>query len=171
MRWILQSPLIFCALVALGLGSCLDLFLTLKRELRSARRRQQALDAAMGQLSLEIAELRERLLESEERAATLVAPVPSRSGVNLSTRSQALRMSRRGAPNQQIAAALGIPEKEVELLLKVQRMTLDVPALAETAPPPARAAKPAAMATEAPGAPEPAAAPPPPEARSASNAT
>ncbi|MGA2325693.1 MAG: hypothetical protein ABSH05_05340 [Bryobacteraceae bacterium] len=146
MRWILQGPLIFCALMALGLGACLDLFLTLKRELRSARRRQQALDAAMGQLSLEIAELRERLLESDERAATLVAPAPARSGVNLSTRSQALRMSRRGAPNQQIAAALGIPEKEVELLLKVQRIALDVPA------------------KETPAAPEPA-------AHSASNST
>jgi DNA-binding NarL/FixJ family response regulator len=36
-------------------------------------------------------------------------------------------MFRRGATNQQIAAALGVPEKEVELLLKVQQMALDAP--------------------------------------------
>jgi DNA-directed RNA polymerase specialized sigma24 family protein len=127
MRWALQNPIVFYALMALGLGLCLNLCVTLKREIRAGRRRQEALDAAIGQLSAEIGEIREKLLESEARAAVLVAPTPPRSGVNLSTRSQTLRMFRRGATNQQIAAALGVPEKEVELLLKVQRMALDAP--------------------------------------------
>jgi hypothetical protein len=138
MRWVLQNPIVFYALMALGLGSCLTLFVTLKREIRAGRRRQEAFDAAIGQLSAEIGELREKVLENEARAAVLVAPTPPRSGVNLSTRSQVLRMFRRGAANQQIAAALGVPEKEVELLLKVQRMVLDAP------PPVAEAASAAA---------------------------
>jgi hypothetical protein len=138
MRWVLQNPIVFYVLMALGLGSCLTLFVTLKREIRAGRRRQEAFDAAIGQLSAEIGELREKVLENEARAAVLVAPTPPRSGVNLSTRSQVLRMFRRGAANQQIAAALGVPEKEVELLLKVQRMVLDAP------PPVAEAASAAA---------------------------
>jgi hypothetical protein len=142
MRWVLQNPIVFYALMALCLGLCLDLFVILKREIRARRRRQEAFGAAIGQLSAEIGELREKVLESEARAAVLVAPTPPRSGVNLSSRSQALRMFRRGATDQQIAAALGVPEKEVELLLKVQQMALDAPLPAENAAAPADGLKP-----------------------------
>ena len=45
-------------------------------------------------------------------------------GLNLSKRSQALRMHRRGEAPAQIAAALNIPSQEVELLIKVQRIVL-----------------------------------------------
>ncbi|MGC9970437.1 MAG: hypothetical protein ABSE56_07590 [Bryobacteraceae bacterium] len=150
MRWVLQNPIVFYALMALCLGLCLDLFVALKREIRAGRRRQEAFGAAIGQLSAKIGELREKVLENEARAAVLVAPTPLRSGVNLSTRSQALRMFRRGATNQQIAAALGVPEKEVELLLKVQQMALDAPPPAEDASPPAAGLKPAATGMETP---------------------
>jgi hypothetical protein len=142
MRWVLQNPIVFYTLMALGWGSCLDLFVTLKHEIGGGRKRQAALEVAIGQLSAEIGELRERVLESEARADVLVAPTPPRSGVNLSTRSQALRMFHRGAANQQIAAALGIPEKEVELLLKVQRMALDAPLTAENVAAPAEMERP-----------------------------
>ena len=45
-------------------------------------------------------------------------------GLNLSKRSQALRMHRRGEGAEQIAAALELPRQEVELLLKVHRIVL-----------------------------------------------
>jgi hypothetical protein len=45
-------------------------------------------------------------------------------GLNLSRRSQALRMHRRGDPVGQIATVLGIPPQEVELLIKVQQIVL-----------------------------------------------
>jgi hypothetical protein len=126
MTWLFQSSLACYVLLAIGLASCLHLFISLKREIQVYRKKQKELRAALGEIQIELARLREELAESERRAATLVAPAPTRSGFNLSTRSQALRMSRRGNTNQEIAAALEIPEKEVELLLKVQRIALDL---------------------------------------------
>ena len=52
----------------------------------------------------------------------LVPPAPLRSGLNLSKRTQALRMAARGETPEHIAAALSLPDSEVQLLLKVQRM-------------------------------------------------
>lgn len=52
------------------------------------------------------------------RLPQLSAPRPS---MNLARRSQALRMYRRGERPEQIAAALGIPQGEVDLLLKLHR--------------------------------------------------
>ncbi len=51
------------------------------------------------------------------------AGVP-RAGFNLSKRSQALRMHRRGEAPAQIAAVLELPRQEVELLLKVHRIVI-----------------------------------------------
>jgi len=47
---------------------------------------------------------------------------PERGGINLSRRSQALRLHRRGEPAGQIAVALGIPVQEVQLLIKVHEI-------------------------------------------------
>ena len=115
------------------MGVCLYLFIALKREIRVARKRHSALRIAIEGLRAEIGEMKAELAESGQRSAMLAAPAPFRSGLNLSTRSQALRMFRRGSTNQQIAAALGIPEKEVELLLKVQRIVRDMAPPAEDA--------------------------------------
>lgn len=52
------------------------------------------------------------------RLPQLSAPKPS---MNLARRSQALRMYRRGDRPEQIAAALGIPQGEVDLLVKLHR--------------------------------------------------
>jgi len=55
-----------------------------------------------------------------------VAPPPGlpRPGLNLSKRSHALRMHRRGEGADQIASALELPRQEVDLLLKVHRIVL-----------------------------------------------
>jgi cell division protein FtsB len=55
------------------------------------------------------------------------APAPAgvpRSGFNLSKRSQALRLHRRGEAPEQIAASLELPRQEVDLLLKVHRIVI-----------------------------------------------
>jgi hypothetical protein len=57
-------------------------------------------------------------------AAPAGGPSPLRAGLNLDSRSQALRMHRRGEPPAGIAAALGLPLQEVELLLKVHQIVL-----------------------------------------------
>ena len=49
---------------------------------------------------------------------------PARHGLNMSKRSQALRMYRRGDAPGQIALTLGIPQQEMDLLLKVHRIVL-----------------------------------------------
>jgi cell division protein FtsB len=55
-----------------------------------------------------------------------VAPLPGlpKPSLNLSKRSNALRMHRRGEGAGQIAAALELPRQEVDLLLKVHRMIM-----------------------------------------------
>ena len=53
----------------------------------------------------------------------LPAGVP-KAGFNLSKRSQALRMHRRGEAPEQIAASLELPRQEVDLLLKVHRIVI-----------------------------------------------
>ena len=44
--------------------------------------------------------------------------------LNLSKRSQAIRMQRRGDSAEQIAATLGVPLQEIELLLRVHRIVI-----------------------------------------------
>ena len=64
-----------------------------------------------------------RQLEREPVSQSIAATV--RPGLNLSKRSQALRMDRRGGTPEQIAADLELPRQEVDLLLKVHRIVID----------------------------------------------
>jgi hypothetical protein len=108
-----------CGLLLVGLPACLYLFASAKRDLWAAEKRTAR---RIEGLEAEIQALREKVEEPPAPAP------PARAGFNLTTRSQALRLSRRGDRPDQIAAALGIPEREVELLLKVDRAV-------ETSPP------------------------------------
>ncbi len=121
----------FQALLVAGLCACVYLFISCKQELRSAdkrwARRLETAGAEAESLRTELAETRERLHETEENARLLVAPQPALSGLNLSKRTQAIRMFRRGEQPDQIAAVLSLPKREVELLLKVHRIVLNAP--------------------------------------------
>ena len=59
-----------------------------------------------------------------EQRAPMVQAAPLRSGLNLSKRSQALRLHRRGDGAPEIAEQLDIPVQEVELLLKVHEIVM-----------------------------------------------
>src|SRR5579863_8257427 len=50
-------------------------------------------------------------------------PPPVRSGLNIEKRLQAVRMFRRNEDISHIAAAIGVARKEVELLIRVHKMT------------------------------------------------
>lgn len=76
-------------------------------------------------LRQKMAELQLRMDDAEERSGVLVPPSPPKSGLNLSRRTQVIRMSRRGEPPENIAASLNLPKQEVELLLKVHHMAVD----------------------------------------------
>ena len=54
----------------------------------------------------------------------VLEPALPRPGLNLSKRSQALRLHRRGESAEKIAAELQLPRQEVDLLLKVHRIVL-----------------------------------------------
>jgi hypothetical protein len=116
-------PLAPFLLIAINSVLGLFFFLTLGHELRITnlrlRRRQSVQESATEGLKTEIAELRSRMRETEERAGVLVPPAPPRSGLNLNKRTQVIRMSRRGEQVEKIAASLNLPRREVELLLKV----------------------------------------------------
>ncbi|HVP00484.1 MAG TPA: hypothetical protein VMT15_20570 [Bryobacteraceae bacterium] len=95
-------------LLSAGLISTLALFASLKLEMRRNEQRSQR----------RIEELTVRLAAAERAANT--APAPPRTGFNLNRRVQALRMLRRGEDAAHVAAALSVPHKEVELLIRVQ---------------------------------------------------
>jgi DNA-binding NarL/FixJ family response regulator len=104
---------------------CLVLFVSLKGDLRACERRSKKKLAAMERdWDAKIQLLDERWEELSQISGLLVPPTPPRSGLNLTKRSQALQMFRRGETPQDIAAALSIPRNEVELLVKVQALTL-----------------------------------------------
>jgi hypothetical protein len=122
---LLLHPLTAFGAVACALLAGLYLFVSLKRDLtyaeRQSRKRHTDLEAAVRKAQSEIGKLQAAVREAEERAGMLVPPAPIRSGMNISKRAQALRMYRRGDCPETIAASLGIPAGEIELLLKVQR--------------------------------------------------
>jgi hypothetical protein len=102
------------AAVALGLMITLALFLSVKMELqRSARRERKRVDQML-----------DRLKEAAPAAPeTVFVPVPLQPGFNINRRVHAGRLLRKGEDVGHVAAALGVPRAEVELLARVQAMT------------------------------------------------
>jgi len=115
------SSLLLFGLVALGLSAALALFLSLKRELRShAQRTRTRLDEVRLQLQNVQLQNSQRTVPDPPPAAP---PVVLRSGMNLTKRTQALRLLRRGEDVSHVAAALGVPRREIELLVRVQKLS------------------------------------------------
>jgi hypothetical protein len=100
------------AAVALGLTATLALFLSLKVELRRNTRRERR----------RVDELLERLREAGPSAApeTVFVLASGQIGLNINRRTHILRLLRKGEDAAHIAATLGVPQKEVELLVRVQ---------------------------------------------------
>jgi hypothetical protein len=111
-------------LIAAGLFSTLALFLTLKREIRRhTRGYRMRVDEMLARL--DEAETAPRLVaqafapDSAPQTAVMFVPGPLRAGLNLNNRIHAMRMVRRGEDVSHIAAALGVPRGEVELMIRV----------------------------------------------------
>ena len=124
----LPIPIIAAAAVALVMGVLLFLLVSLKIELwrfkKTVRDDKDALNRGWEAMEARVLEMESIVRGAEARAAVLVPPPTSRSGLNLNKRIQAARMSKHGERPEQIAAALGLPANEIKLLLKVQRLTL-----------------------------------------------
>ncbi|HYW44155.1 MAG TPA: hypothetical protein VE959_14940 [Bryobacteraceae bacterium] len=98
---------------------------TLVRDAMEASRADHAHgEAAVESLRLELNGLAARLQEARLEVPPPAAPGLPRPGLNLSKRSQALRMHRRGDAPVEIASALGVPLQEIDLLLKVHRIVI-----------------------------------------------
>lgn len=76
----------------------------------------ELLRSTMKRLETEVAEGRKEI----GQLPVLSATQPSRTSINISKRTQALRLHQRGEPLERIAAVLGIPRSELELLVKLQ---------------------------------------------------
>lgn len=129
--WILH-PLVCYVLLTLGLGLSAYLFVTLKAEMRGLLQRRvedlrkvKALETNLEEARRTVQVLETDLREVERQTGMLVAPSPTRSGLNLSKRTQVLRMHRVGQDTASIAAALALPRAEVELLEKVHRIVVE----------------------------------------------
>jgi hypothetical protein len=126
-------------LVVAALAACLWLFVLMKAELHAAdsrsNRRHGETAAALNAVRVSLSNLGKRLEETERQTGLLAPPPPTRSGFNLSKRSQAIRMHRRGETPSQIAAALEMPQGEVDLLLKVHRIVISLPVTAASKSP------------------------------------
>jgi hypothetical protein len=115
------APYLF---IAAGLSLCMCVFYALKREIHALGARLLKRDAANAGLLAQIEDMRNELREAERRTAQLVPPAPPKSGLNLSRRTQAIRMFRHGADAESIASRLGLPKNEVILLLKVHNLAV-----------------------------------------------
>ncbi|HVN06394.1 MAG TPA: hypothetical protein VMT86_18360 [Bryobacteraceae bacterium] len=129
--WFLH-PLVCYVLLALGMGLNAYLFVTLKSELRSLarsrseeRRQLAALEAALADTRHAIQDSQADLREVEQQTGMLVAPAAARSGLNLSKRTQVLRLHRAGHDIAGIATTLSLPRAEVDLLVKVHRIVVE----------------------------------------------
>ena len=117
LQWILHPAAPYAAIAA-GMILCLFLFVSLKRDLRAGEARSlKKLAALEADWQARMETLDERWMELSQISKLLVPPTPPRSGLNLSKRSQALQMLRRGETPRDISSALSIPLGEAELLL------------------------------------------------------
>ena len=100
------------------------LFLSAKRDFQVCddRRRRDAESAAgdIAALAKRVGELERDLASFPQTAAPALT-----SGMNMNKRAHALRLVRQGEGPEHIAAALSLPRKEVELLLKVNRIVTE----------------------------------------------
>ena len=79
-------------------------------------------ESTLQTMSQDLNALGAQLGDMQRHPPATAAPAAFRPGLNLSTRSQALRMHRQGEPKDRIAMTLEVPLQEVDLLLKVHRI-------------------------------------------------
>ncbi len=113
-------PIVICLLVVAALLASLWTLLNTKREMTLQERRfRKALADVETNLALAGAAIREEIGRSVAVSATAAQP---RAGMNLQQRNQALRLIRRGEPDEHISAVLHLPRREVDLLRKIQEL-------------------------------------------------
>ncbi len=124
--WILLAALLI-VLILCSLGISLY---ALYRANRLSRRASAAVEAVRSECAAAVASMQSQiesvsvsltasLHEAAREAPPVLIPGAPRACMNLTKRSQALRLRRKGDSPEQIAQSLEIPRQEVDLLLKV----------------------------------------------------
>ena len=122
--WIPLGPYF---LLALGCAALLLLFYSLEEEIHGLKARlpdPRSGRVELRSIQLQLDDLRARVRETEESFQRPPQPAVPKATLNGSRRIQVIRLSRRGETAPNIAASLGIPRHEVELLLKVYGLAL-----------------------------------------------
>jgi hypothetical protein len=118
--WI-TNPLTFYAVLLIGGSACLHMVISIRIDLRRQHLRHRS---ETGTLQDALKDLRLRM--EEQSLDTLGQPVPASpypsGALNINKRAEALRMYRRGTDHHTIAAAVGLPQAEMELLRKVHQI-------------------------------------------------
>jgi hypothetical protein len=123
---------ILCGVLGVGMLGSLTLWISTKMDVRTLRKAledyREATDAKIEELRAALETAAEAMKATPAPAAAPVAPGPlSVQGLDLTNRTKALRMARRGEQVASISASLGVAQEEIELLLKLERL-LEVPA-------------------------------------------
>ncbi len=122
MNWIL-NPLTQYGLTAAGLTMCLYLLYLLKQENMKLRKQlfeqQKQTASVMESLRKSLGGVESTLTERPPTAAPATPAPMVPPSINLSQRSQALRMFRRGESPAKIASSLQMTRGEVDLMIKV----------------------------------------------------
>lgn len=121
------APVIVLAATAVGMVACAQLFFTLKRQIQKLKKEcrdlRQVQEDASKEFTSRNAALEERLRAEEQRASVLTPPAPPRSGLNMNKRTHVIRLARRGERPGAIASTLQLPRAEVDLLLKLEKIS------------------------------------------------
>jgi hypothetical protein len=106
-------------------GACLMYAFFLHLKMRAIVRRSRQDRQNFERRLAEVAEAAQRLRTEREEGVRPTAMPAVGQPLNLNKRGQVLRMRRRGENAETIAAALSIPQNEVDLLLKVHQLSLE----------------------------------------------
>ena len=119
---------ILCGLVLAAVATSFLALFGAKAMIRSANDRvrdaQTKFEEGIQAMRQTVEGLAAQVQDVQQQSRVMVAPGLPKPGLNLTKRSQALRMHRRGDSPDQIAATLEIPLQEVDLLIKVHRIVL-----------------------------------------------
>jgi len=123
---------ILCGALGLGMLGSLTLWISTKMDVRAVKKAfeayREATDAKIEELRAGMDAAAETMKAAPAPVAAAVAAGPlSVQGLDLTNRTKALRMARRGEPVASISASLGVAQEEIELLLKLERL-LEIPA-------------------------------------------
>jgi hypothetical protein len=124
--------LLTMVMIVMALGVRGPLLISLKRDMHVLDRKRMdsaaAGEAAIQTVRKEVGEFANQIVDLRKELELMPAPglaSAASAGINLNKRTQALRMMRLGQDSEQIAAALSLPRKEIELLAKVQKLLFD----------------------------------------------